>query len=184
MLRGPIAQSLEVMEEADTWIDVTMKESLKAAGLWGLGIGIIVGLLFGLAAGWISIARADEMEAMASAAAKVYLALVVALPVVLALVSWMSTADEDDARLYSTVKGALVTLVGAGSLASLVTTGTFLIVAINVMAIFGGASQAAIRPELMSQVGWNSFAIVVAAAIFSGIVLGLWRYWQARYPAQ
>ena len=184
MLREPRAQRLEVTKEADTWVDAMMKESLKAVGLWGLGIGIIIGLLSGLVAGWTSNVRADEMEAMASTSATIYLALVVVLPAMLTLVSWMSTADEDDARLYSTVNGALVTLTGAGLLASLVATGTFLIIAINVMAIFGGADQAAIRPELMSQVGWDGLAIVVAVTTFSGIPIGLWRYWQARFPAQ
>lgn len=175
---------IEYTEQGESWIDVMMKESLKAAGLWGTGIGITIGLLSGLVGGWVSIARADEMSAMASASATIYLVLVVVLPVVLALVSWMSTADENDARLYSTLKGALVTLMGAGFLASLVSTGTFLIVSINVMAIFGGADQAAIRPELMAQIGWDGLGIVVAVAALSGVPIALWQYWQARFGGE
>ena len=181
MLVEQEAPRAEYAEQNEPWIDVMIKESFKAAGLWGLGLGIIIGLFSGLVAGWVSNARADEMVAMASTTATIYMALVVVIPALLAFVSWMSTSDEEDARLYTTFKGALVTLMGAGLLASLAATGVFLIVSINVMAIFGGADQAAIRPVLMAQVGWDGLAMVVAASTLGGVAIGLWQYWQAHF---
>lgn len=178
-MQKPTTTGLKAAKASSIMADQVIMDSVKSGGVWGLGFGIISGLLTGLAAGWASIVMADGIVGMASVSAKAYLAFAVLLPVILFLITWMSSDDDEDAPLYITLKGAFTLLLTETFLGSLLATGVFFVVAINVIAIFGRVDQAVLRPEMMSQVGWNSFAMIVGIAVLSALPLALWGHRQA-----
>ena len=151
-----------------------MIESVKSGIIQAVALGF-PGLLTGLVAGWIGLAQADGAAAVASLVAKAYFALILLLPGTLAFWTLASLNDQD--RVHYTDRGrATVMLLVAGLLGAVIGTAFFLVVAINVPAIFGGENQVELRLELMTRIGWDSFGLVVAVTAASGLALAVWAH--------
>jgi hypothetical protein len=153
-----------------------MIDSIKAGLVQAVALGF-PGLITGVIAGWIGLARADGAAAVASVVAKVYLALVLLLPGTLAFWTLASLNDQDRVNYVNQARATVMLLV-AGFFGAVIGTAFFLVVAINVPAIFGGEDQVDLRLQLMDQVGWGSFGLVTAVTTLSGFALAIWAHRQ------
>ena len=159
-----------------------MIDSIKAGAVQGLALGF-PGLITGVVAGWIGLARADGAGDVAAVAAKVYLALLLFLPGTLAFWTLASLNDKDRVNYKNQGRAAVMLLV-AGLLGGVIGTAFFFVVAINVPAIFGGEDQVDLRLELMEQVGWGSFGLVIVITTVSGLLLAIWAHRQVKQNEQ
>ncbi len=153
---------------------------LQAGLIQGVSLGL-PGLLLGVLAGWLGLWRAEGVDAIASVVVKVYLALVLLLPGTLAF--WtLANLNDEDWVLYQSLPGSMVMLLLGALLGTLVATGFFMVVAINVPAIFGGKDQVALRLSLMAQLGWTRVLVVAGITAVSSIPLAFWGHRQVRPP--
>ena len=131
------------------------------------------GLLTGVLAGWVGLARANGATAVAPIIASVYWLLLLLLPVTLAVWTAASVYDKDR-WLYASLPQAIVMLLIASLLGAIIGTAFFMVVAINVPAIFGGENQAELRPILMAEIGWFKLLVVMGITAVAGLGLAVW----------
>src|SRR4051812_21434958 len=103
-----------------------------------------VGLVIGFIGGWIGLIAADGPQTVAAVLANVFLALVVLLPGALAFWTWASLDDEDRAH-YRSQGDALLSLLVASALGSVLASLFFTVVAINIPVIFSAEDNLALR---------------------------------------
>jgi hypothetical protein len=148
---------------------------LVKAGLEQAMALAFVGLATGVIGGWVSLAFADGAAAVAAISGAVFLSLVAWLPLALMLMTKASLVDADRVH-YQTVGGALVVTLIGGLLGAIIGMAFYLVVAINVPAIFGGEDQADLRVALLTQIGWQGTAWVVGVTTACAVFLASWAH--------
>lgn len=143
---------------------------MKAVIRTGLVEGTLLllgGLALGAVGGFWGLAS-DGAQAVADDAAKPYLALLVVLPVLLALVN-LSPPNLDH---FATLGRALVVgLVGGGG-GGLVAALAYFVPATNIPSILGGEDAADLNEAVRSEVGLAAFVAVVAVSLIAGLAAG------------
>jgi len=139
----------------------------------------VVSIVVTVASAWAANFSEDGEIDLAKAGAYAFLAFLVICPLCAAYWAWASTDDEDSVY-YATLRHALGTgALGAvfGSLASLV---TYLVVFINISAIFFGESQEDLRTEILDRLGPWTPAGLVALTLAVGVLAALWAHRRVR----
>ncbi len=137
------------------------------------------GLLVGVAAGWLGLWRADGAGPVAAVILLVYWSLLLALPATMAL--WtLANLNDADQVLYLSLPGSVLMQFFGGLLGGLLATAFFLVVAINVAAIFGGEDQVLLRLALLAELSWGDVTAVMLVTAVSGAMLAWWANRQMR----
>ncbi len=135
-----------------------------------------IGLVVGGVAGWLETAAGGSVSDAAALGAKVFLALVVLLPIGLVLLN----LEPQDPSLYSSFGGALVVLLLGGLAGAILASAVFLVPATNIPTIFAGKNPAELSLTLQAEVGRGTFLLVVGITTTVAIVLALWNFVRIR----
>lgn len=137
---------------------------------------VSVGLVVGGIAGWIGLLLADGPQPVAAIIARCYLSLVLILP---ATLLWLNLKPEDQTP-YSELLSALLILIVASVVGSVVASVFFFAPAVNVPHVFGGENNMQIALALKQELRWDKFAIVLGVTFISSIFIAIWTHKQAK----
>jgi hypothetical protein len=127
------------------------------AGLVQTAILGAVGLLIGAVGAWVGLLSADGATSVAGAAAQLYPALAVALPVAL--------------LVMNRAKPAAGTPLVAGALGAVLAHFCFIVACTNLPATFGGEDPVAMSQALPAAIGWIRPGVVLVASLISAGIL-------------
>ncbi len=136
----------------------------------------VIGLVVGIVAGWLEILTAGSISDQAATGAKVFLALVVLLPLLLVLMN----LQPPDPSLYSSLGGTLLVLLIGGLAGAILASAVFLVPATNRPVIFAGKNPAELNLALQAGVGRDTFLLVVGITTAVAIALALWNFVRIR----
>ncbi len=136
----------------------------------------VIGLVVGIVAGWLEILTAGSISDQAATGAKVFLALVVLLPLFLVLMN----LQPPDPSLYSSLGGTLLVLLIGGLAGAILASAVFLVPATNIPVIFAGKNPAELNLALQAGVGRDTFLLVVGITTAVAIALALWNFVRIR----
>lgn len=173
-MQGPQADASATAQPA------TIKGILRTGAVEAVLL-LFGGVAVGAVAGFWGLAGGDGTASTAEDAARPYLALVVVLPVLLALVN---LSPPHLAHFATLARGLFVGLLaggGGGLLAAL----AYFVPATNIPVILGGEDAADLNDAVRSEVGLVRFLIVVIVALVAGLAAGaLTHYRVATYLRQ
>lgn len=145
-----------------------MLQIIKSGFYQAIVLGF-VGLLTGVVAGWLSLwFGGNSIEALASVSANIYLSLAVILPITLIVSTWINL-KSNVRSLYINLANALVLMLVTGALGTLFATFIFFVPATNIPTIFGGKVVTEVNTELIKQLLWSKFIIVLVPTMATAL---------------
>ena len=151
-------------------------QSLKSGGIQA-GILGMFGLFAAVAAGWIA-ESAGSVDTVAERIASLYFFLAILLPAILGVYTWANLSGEER-PLYATRRSAFPMLLFASLAGGLLASAVYLVVTLNIAAIFGGIDNVALRLALLDRFGDNRLILVVGITIVMSLLIAEWAFRQA-----
>lgn len=132
-----------------------------------------IALVAGGIAGWAGLIQAEGVDARAAVVAALFPSLLVLLPCVLFLWTWLGLKTEER-KLYQNFGRAAALLVAVGALGSALGTLTFVAAATQVSAVIGQMDPVQFQRALYAQAGWwQSVRIVISVTTVSALVIAV-----------
>ncbi|MCC6421416.1 MAG: hypothetical protein IT429_24630 [Gemmataceae bacterium] len=145
-----------------------MLRSILRTGMVEAVLLLFGGLAAGAVGGFWGLFGGDGAASTAEDAARPYLALVVVLPALLALVNLSPPKLDHFATL---ARGLLVGLV-AGGVGGLLAALGYFVPATNLPVILGGEDAGYLNEAVRSEVGFGAFLAVVLVSLVAGLAAG------------
>ena len=147
------------------------------------GTIFIVGLLVGIISGWTSLLTVDGAELSAIVSAKFYFLLILLAPMSLGgLVYFDFKNNHQD--YYKNLGNSILQLIVAAIIGSLVASLVFIIVSIQVPAVFGGENSAEIIKFLYPAIGLKNFIILLIVTNIFAIITAFFSNFQFKKNQQ